>query len=90
MDSGIIATLVVKTDSIAISALRIDVYGSDSREFTAKVVSELINVIVLASGITMAWSNQICLMKVIIPRIFTPMAPSLMMFYWRWMMVNWL
>ena len=69
MDSGIIATLVVKTDSIAISALRIDIYCSDSREFTAEVVLEFFNVIMLASGVTMAGSNQISLMNVLIPWI---------------------
>ena len=91
MDSGIIATLVVESNSIAISTLRIDIYSFDSREFTVEVVFEFFNVIVLASGVTMAGSNQIGLMNVLIPWILTLVLSSLMNFrlWWRWMICSW-
>ena len=72
MDSGIVTSLVVEPYAIAVSTLRVDIYSLDSWEFTAEVIFELLNVIVLAMGVTMDftrhWSNNICLVNLVVPR----------------------
>ena len=64
--------MVVEPYAIAVSTLRVDIYSLDSWEFTAEVIFELLNVIVLAMGVTMDftrhWSNNICLVNLVVPR----------------------
>ena len=85
MDSGIVAILVVESYAIAISTLRVDIYGGHSWEFITEVFFEFFNVIVFAPCVTMDWSNTICLMNSIVPRSFMPLLSLLLVsFWWRW------